>query len=75
MVAYDSAFIRADEVGAESIAFPSISTGVCDYPGELAAMRSVEALRTVTTNLKRCILLAHSVDTVNMWDYELYDRW
>lgn len=72
MAAYHSAFARADEVGARSIAFPSISTGAYDYPGGLAAMLSVEALRTVSTRVEHVVLVAFHQDMAEMWDYQLY---
>lgn len=42
--AYTQALARADEVGATSVAFPSISTGAYGYPLAEAATVSVQAL-------------------------------
>ena len=50
--AYTSALVRADEVGARTVAFPSISTGVYGYPEEEAARISVEVLRGATTDVE-----------------------
>ncbi len=42
--AYRSALRLADELGAESVAFPSISTGIYGYPLERAAAVAAAAL-------------------------------
>jgi O-acetyl-ADP-ribose deacetylase (regulator of RNase III) len=42
--AYRSALHLADELGAQSVAFPSISTGIYGYPLEAAAAVAVAAL-------------------------------
>ena len=50
--AYRSALARADEVGARSVAFPSISTGVYGYPEPEAAEVSVAALLAAYTEVE-----------------------
>ncbi len=72
MSAYTSSFARADEVGARSVAFPSISTGVYGYPAGLAAALSVEAIRTARTDVELVLLVAFSDDMAEMWNYCLY---
>jgi O-acetyl-ADP-ribose deacetylase len=42
----------ADELGARTVAFPAISTGVYGYPVEEAAPVTVEAVRTARTRVE-----------------------
>jgi O-acetyl-ADP-ribose deacetylase len=42
----------ADELGARTVAFPAISTGVYGYPVEEAAPVAVEAVRTADTRVE-----------------------
>lgn len=49
---YRSSLMRAAEVGAGSIAFPAISTGVYGYPAEPAAAIAVDTVRTTPTTLR-----------------------
>lgn len=46
---YSASLARADEVGAKTVAFPAISTGVFGYPRENAATVAVSAVRGATT--------------------------
>ena len=66
--AYRSALARADEVGAMSVAFPSISTGVYGYPAALAAALSVEALTTAVTSVSKILLVAFNDDIAQRWN-------
>ena len=65
--AYVESLRRCDEVGATSVAFPSISTGVYRYPLEAACVISVAALRTADTRVERCLLVAFDVRTEQRW--------
>jgi O-acetyl-ADP-ribose deacetylase (regulator of RNase III) len=42
----------ADELGAETVAFPAISTGVYGYPLELAAPVAIKAVRNAKTQVE-----------------------
>ena len=48
---YRESLARADEVGAQSVAFPAISTGVYGYPIGPAAMTAIEAVRGAATKV------------------------
>jgi len=68
---YLAALARADEVGARSVAFPSISTGVYGYPEDEAARVSVAALRAATTQVETVLLVAFSGRMAQLWEWEL----
>jgi O-acetyl-ADP-ribose deacetylase len=69
--AYTSALARADEVGARSVAFPGISTGIYGYPAEDAARISVSAVRGAATDVERVLLVAFSDTAAVLWQREL----
>jgi O-acetyl-ADP-ribose deacetylase len=48
----------ADEVGARSVAFPAISTGIYGYPAEQAARIAVDAVRSARTDVELVRLVA-----------------
>jgi O-acetyl-ADP-ribose deacetylase (regulator of RNase III) len=58
----------AESLGARSIAFPAISTGVYGYPPRLAAEVAVGALRDVDTLVERAILVAFDKGTLEIYE-------
>jgi O-acetyl-ADP-ribose deacetylase (regulator of RNase III) len=65
--AYQSALARCDEVGAASVAFPSISTGAYNYPPHEACELSIRALRAASTGVRMCVLVAFDLKTERFW--------
>ena len=60
----------ADELGATTVAFPAISTGIYGYPAPLAAEVAVGTLRSLeTTAVEHAWLVAFDPET-----YGLYER-
>jgi hypothetical protein len=48
----------ADELGARSVAFPAIATGVYGFPPNLAAQIAVTTIRSTSTRAERIRLVA-----------------
>jgi O-acetyl-ADP-ribose deacetylase (regulator of RNase III) len=71
--AYTEALARADDVGARSVAFPAISTGVYGYPKEEAARVAVQALRNADARVERALLVAYDDATGDLYDRLLAD--
>ena len=70
--AYTESLRQAERVGAESVAFPSISTGVYGYPFEKAALVALQAIRETLPqcpSIRRVILCCFSAQ-----DAEFYRR-
>ena len=57
----------ADELGARSVAFPAISTGIYGYPGADAARIAVATLRSTPTNVELARLVAFDDGTLNLY--------
>ena len=57
----------ADELGARSVAFPAISTGVYGYPPEQAARIAVDTLRGATTRVELARLVAFDQRTLQCY--------
>ncbi len=55
---YTESMRIADELGATSIAFPTISAGVYGYPMPAATRVAVEALHDCETSVKKIVLVA-----------------
>jgi O-acetyl-ADP-ribose deacetylase (regulator of RNase III) len=69
--AYRSSLARCDEVGAATVAFPAISTGVYRYPLDESCRISVAALRSATTSVKLCQLVAFNDEIRKGWESAL----
>lgn len=50
----------ADDVGADTVAFPAISTGVYGYPGDAAAKVALAAVRGTDTTVGRVLFVCFS---------------
>jgi O-acetyl-ADP-ribose deacetylase (regulator of RNase III) len=64
----------ADELGAASIAFPAISTGIYGYPAAEAAAVAVGTLRAADTRVARAMLVAYDRATLELYQRELAGR-
>jgi O-acetyl-ADP-ribose deacetylase (regulator of RNase III) len=58
----------ADELGAASVAFPAISTGVYGYPRELAAGVAIATISAHPTRVQKVLLVAFDRDTLALYD-------
>lgn len=54
---YRASLARADEVGARSVAFPAIATGVYGYPISDAAAVAVDVVRNSATNVESVVFV------------------
>lgn len=56
----------ADELGARSVAFPAISTGVFGFPPDRAARIAVYTLRSTRTSVERIRLMAFDAESYRL---------
>src|SRR5215813_9269399 len=56
----------ADELGARSVAFPAIATGVYGFPSEQAAKIAVETIRSTPTGVQQVRLVAYDESMRNL---------
>lgn len=68
---YRRALEVADEVGARSVAFPAISTGIYGYPPAQAASIAVRTLRTADTRVELVRLVAFDAATLRLYEERL----
>jgi O-acetyl-ADP-ribose deacetylase (regulator of RNase III) len=61
----------AGQVGARSVAFPAISTGIYGFPRDQAALIAVNTLRTTDTTVESVILAAFDQDTLRLYEGHL----
>ena len=64
---YRESLARADEVGADTVAFPAISTGVYGYPIAAAAAIAVETVRATPTRVSEVTFVAFNQATVDAY--------
>ena len=61
----------ADELGARTVAFPAISTGVYGYPKEEAARIAVATIRSTPTRVELVRLVAFDDEMRSLYEREL----
>ena len=61
----------ADELGARSVAFPAVSTGIYGYPPEEAATIAVDTIRTTPTVVDVVRLVAFDARTLQLYEERL----
>lgn len=71
---YRRSLAVADEVGARSVAFPAISTGIYGYPPAEAARVAVRTLRATPTRVELVRLVAFDDETRALYEDELGGR-
>jgi O-acetyl-ADP-ribose deacetylase len=64
---YRSSLREADRVGARSLAFPAISTGVYGFPAARAAEIAVAGLRETPTRVQQVTLVAFDATTAGLY--------
>lgn len=70
---YRSCLALADDLGARSVAFPAISTGVYGYPKDQAAAITVTTLRSTPTAVELARLVAFDPATAALYEAALAD--
>jgi O-acetyl-ADP-ribose deacetylase (regulator of RNase III) len=68
---YTRSLAVADELGAGSVAFPAISTGIYGYPGAEAAAVAVRTLRRADTRVEEVLLVAFDAETLAHYEAAL----
>jgi O-acetyl-ADP-ribose deacetylase (regulator of RNase III) len=70
---YRSCLREADKLGASSIAFPAISTGLFGYPKAAAAQIALDTITATSTNVTKVVVCAFSSDDARYYQ-DLIDR-
>lgn len=65
---YRRAVEVAGDLGAKTMAFPAISTGIFGFPKELAANIAVSTLRGLSTGVDQVILVAFDAQTMSIYE-------
>jgi O-acetyl-ADP-ribose deacetylase (regulator of RNase III) len=71
---YRASLACADEVGATSMAFPAISTGIFGYPVKAAARTAVATLSATLTSVKKVNLVCFDEETFDAYSEILTPR-
>ena len=71
---YRRSLEEADAVGAKSIAFPAISTGLYRFPPEEAAAIAVRTVATAETDVEQVTFVAFNDDTVHAYERALEEH-
>lgn len=58
----------ADRLGARSVAFPAIATGVYGYPRDAAAEIAVTTVRSTPAGVDEVLLVAHEPETLRLYE-------
>jgi O-acetyl-ADP-ribose deacetylase (regulator of RNase III) len=61
----------ADEIEADTVAFPAISTGVYGYPAALAAQVAVDTVRSTATSVGAVTFVCFNVATIGAYEAAL----
>ena len=69
---YRESLARADELGAATVAFPAISTGVYGYPVGPAAAIAVETVRSTPTDVAEVRFVCFSDEIVRAHEAALH---
>jgi len=64
---YRESLARADEVGASTVAFPAISTGVYRYPSDLAASIAVRTVLATPTEVAEVTVVCFDQEMVEAY--------
>ncbi|MDE0267650.1 MAG: O-acetyl-ADP-ribose deacetylase [Acidimicrobiaceae bacterium] len=64
---YRSSLARADEVGAESVAFPAISTGVYGYPVQPATAIAIGTVQSAPTRVEIVRFVCFNRETLDAY--------
>lgn len=64
---YRNSLACAERLGARSIAFPAISTGIYGYPRQEAAAIAVREARAAENRFERILLVAFDAETLDLY--------
>ena len=70
---YRESLACADEVGAESVAFPAIATGARGYPLQAAATTAVDAVRSASTKVRTIRFVCFEPQTLHAFQSAIED--